>query len=146
MPIKINMTGVNVDEFAPLPKDLYHVRVTGCEAKRSSDKGNPYLEWKFVVTEGEYENRKVWHNTSLLPQSLWSLKRLLLALGFDADDLAGEVDLEEDQVIDLECAVQIDHRMYNGQARQQVVAIFASDYEPADAAETELTGDDLPFE
>jgi len=83
------------DSFEPLPADAYHVRLVDVDATREGPKG-PYWSWEFEVVEpGDYENRKLWNNTSLSKEAAFSFKQTFAAFGVesdtDTDDLCGQV-------------------------------------------------------
>ena len=84
--------------FTPLPEGTYDLQIMAVE-QGTSQKGNPQLKISCEVASGEKEGRKVTMWYSLVKQSAWKLKRLLVATGapyeesdggklrFDTDDL-----------------------------------------------------------
>jgi hypothetical protein len=84
--------------FTPLPEGTYDLQIMAVE-QGTSQKGNPQLKISCEVASGEKEGRKVTLWYSLVKQSAWKLKRLLVATGapyeesdggklrFDTDDL-----------------------------------------------------------
>ena len=118
MPININMTGVKTTP-TPLPPGYYQAEVVQCEI-RHSQAGNDYISWGFAITEGDYAGRKAWHNSSLLPQSLWSLKKTLIALGFPKEDLAGEIQFEPAELLELTCTLVIVEYEWQGETKGRV--------------------------
>ncbi len=107
-PLHVNMTDVEVTDFEPIPAGKYHVVITDGELKESGpnskNPGSEYIKFELTVQEGEYENRKLWVNASMLPHALFTLKGLLDACGFETD---GELDFEIDDVIGRECVVRV---------------------------------------
>lgn len=85
--------------FEPIPGGQYHLAVTGVEVKESGpnskNPGSLYIAWEFTIQAGEYEGRRLWTNTSLLPQALFGLKGLIAAAKIDGLDPNGQLDLEE---------------------------------------------------
>lgn len=82
-------------DFEPLPEAAYHVRLKDVDADREGPKG-PYWSWEFDVVEpGDYTNRKLWHNTSLSDEALFSFNNTFEAFGVepdtDTDELCGQV-------------------------------------------------------
>jgi len=146
--VKVNLKGVSVDDIEPLARGFYPVRVSACVQKKSKEKNKPYLEWQFTVREGDHKGRKAWTNTSLQPQALFALKRLLLALGSSKEDLDGEIEFEPVDYIDAECVIKIDHREYEGKVQQNVAGVYPADfdYEGADAGDDLSELEDIPFE
>jgi hypothetical protein len=108
MPLRVNMTDVEVSDYDPVPSGKYRVAVTDGELKESGENaknpGAEYIHWEFTIQDEEYQGRKVWANTSLLPHALFSLKGLLSATGFNTD---GEIEFEIDDVINKECVVRV---------------------------------------
>jgi hypothetical protein len=108
--IRVNMSDVGEGSGIrdPLPSGKYHVKVTDGELKEAGENaknpGSEYISWEFTVQDGEYEDRKVWSNTSLLPQARFALKGLLEAVGQDA---GGEVAFDIDDLIGEDLIVQV---------------------------------------
>lgn len=114
MAFKLNLADVKVNDFEALPPGWYNVRVTGVEEKVSGDNakhpGSTYLNIEYTVQDGEFEDRKVWGNASLLPHALFTIKGLLAAIGgFDVD---GELEFDEDDLIGKACMVKLTKREY----------------------------------
>jgi hypothetical protein len=62
--VQINFDANNVEpagSFAPLPEGEYLVKAEECELK-TSKADSKYLKFKFVVCQGEYEKRTIYHN------------------------------------------------------------------------------------
>lgn len=78
----------DVEEPKPLTPDDYHVTIETAMEK-TSQAGNPMIS--AVLTTDE--NRKLFHNWSLLPQCQGFFKRDMKAFGFDA--IPDDIDLLE---------------------------------------------------
>ena len=96
----IDLSGVEGGSgFEPIPGGQYLLAVTDAEVKESGENaknpGSLYIAWEFTVQDGEYENRKLWTNTSLLPQALFGLKGLIAACPKTGLDPNGALDLED---------------------------------------------------
>lgn len=81
--------------FDPLPEGAYHVRLRDVDPTREGPAG-PYWVWEYEVVEpGEYENRRLWTNTSLSEKAMFKLKETFSAYGVptdtDTDELLGSV-------------------------------------------------------
>lgn len=114
------------------PEGTYEAKVAACvpgESKRSDD---PLINWKFEITEGPYAGKSINHKTSLGEKSLWKLKQLLEALNYDIPEDDFELDPEE--VIDMELAIQIADRSYENDKGQEVTLSDITGYAPAGAA------------
>lgn len=115
----VDFTNVQTLNMAPLPAGEYYVQVVACKPKTSST-GKGMLEWQYRVVEGEYENRRVFQNTMMQPENLWKLKQNLIGLGFTEEDLGGNIELNPDELIGLECFAIVTQRDYQGQMRNNV--------------------------
>ncbi len=105
----------------PIPAGRYTVKIVGAE-QRTSNEGSPYIRWEAeIIGVDDPENTKVmgrhiFWNTSLKPEALWNVKRLLEALrapfhpnGFSTDDVLG-----------LTCDVTLREREYQGSITYEV--------------------------
>ena len=64
-------------------------------------------------------------NTMLVQNSLWVLKRLLLAIGLGTEEsLAGEVEFEEEDAIGLSCTVVMVPHEFEGKSTTQVGSVL----------------------
>ncbi len=75
-------------DFEPLPDGDYLCQVEAAESKRTKKLDGTYVKVTFSVLEGDYENRKIWHNfntTNPNPQAvdigLSQLKAFFVAAG-----------------------------------------------------------------
>lgn len=94
--MKFDFSDVQGD-FTAIPAGTYETSLFSCKQK-NSQAGNPMLEWAFTVEAGEYEGRRVFTNTPLLPQTMWRLKNMLR--GFeDVGELEGEIEFEPEDLI-----------------------------------------------
>lgn len=114
------------DSFEPIPEGTYEGVLTEWE-QRTSKNGDPYIACTFTMA-GDYEGRKVWHNFSLLPQSLWALKSALVAMGVDRNELAGEIDIEEvlSGCIGNPVSLELEIREWNGKFNNSVKKLVAA--------------------
>jgi hypothetical protein len=81
--------------FEPLDPGAYHVKLMNVDASREGPKG-PYWSWEFEVVEpGEYTGRKLWNNTSLSDDAMFSFNQTFAAFDVptdtDTDDIMGDV-------------------------------------------------------
>lgn len=112
MGIKVDFSGVG--EFEPLPSATYPVVITNVEQKDSARSEFPYLNWTLCVTEGEFEDRKLWLITTLNPKGFFKLQELLIACGMKKEDLNAEFELEPENFIGCEFVVTVTQDTYNG--------------------------------
>lgn len=131
--VNLNMKDVSVGGV--IPEGDYIVTVDEVSVEESQQ-GNQYLKWVFKVIDGPQKNSKIYHNTSLLPQSLFNLKNLLIALGVPVPDKAFQLNLDECE--GCNCGVTVTHETYDGKKRSRVTDVFpldASDVEGEDDGE-----------
>ena len=127
VPHKVDFSGVS-DSFEPIPVGDYDAVFTGFKIDKSkSTEGAFNAVLEFTISDPEYSGRKAWANRSLLPQSLWVLKRAMVALGADADDLSGPIDLEEelDALKGADCRLRMSIREYEGRQNNQIDEVLA---------------------
>lgn len=130
--VNLNMKDVSVGGV--IPEGEYIVTVDEVSVEESQQ-GNQYLKWVFKVIDGPQKNSKIYHNTSLLPQSLFNLKNLLIALGVPVPDKAFQLNLDECE--GCNCGVTVTHETYDGKKRPRVTDVF-----PLDASDVEDAEDD----
>jgi len=110
----------NDSGFEPLPEGAYLVSITKCEEKTGKESGKLYLSWELTVQDGVYTGRKVWLNTSLLPEASWKIGDLLTALG-ESHASNTEMNLEPDDYLGRELVVTVTNtRMYEGKPQNDV--------------------------
>jgi len=129
--LNLNMKDVSVSGV--IPEGDYVVTVDEVSVEESQQ-GNQYLKWVFKVLDGKQKGSKIYHNTSLLPQSLFNLKNLLIALGVPVPDKAFQLNLDECE--GCNCGVTITHETYDGKKRTRVTDVF-----PLDASDVEADDD-----
>lgn len=143
--VNLNMKDVSVGGV--IPEGEYIVTVDEVSVEESQQ-GNQYLKWVFKVIDGPQKNSKIYHNTSLLPQSLFNLKNLLIALGVPVPDKAFQLNLDECE--GCNCGVTVTHETYDGKKRSRVTDVFpldASDVEDTDEeAEEEVDLEEMSLE
>ena len=105
MGYKVDLTGVETRTFEPLPMDHCIVEVSDlvytAESKRSKAPKVQFIMNAVSDLEGNpiEGNRKLFYEVSLQEQSLWNLKRTLIALGDSEEDLEGEIELEKEDYV-----------------------------------------------
>lgn len=134
--VNLNMKDVSVGGV--IPEGEYIVTVDEVIVEESQQ-GNQYLKWVFKVIDGPQKNSKIYHNTSLLPQSLFNLKNLLIALGVPVPDKAFQLNLDECE--GCNCGVTVTHETYDGKKRSRVTDVF-----PLDASDVEDTDEEADEE
>jgi len=114
MGIKVNLAGVELKSFEPLPLDKVVIKVDDIVYQEKSKRsGQPKVQ--FVMTalsdlEGNEVpgNRKLFYEASLAETALWNLKRTLIALGDAPEDLEDKIDIEKEDYVNRQ-AVAVLH-------------------------------------
>jgi len=127
----------DVEDFDALPEGEYAVEIDKVEVRQNKAGDANYLNWEFVVLDGDYENRRLWLITSLKPTALFRLKSVLEQL----DLLEGEemeLEYDDDQEVTtssgprliypdvegLEATVRVKNEIYDGKERSKVDDLF----------------------
>lgn len=76
----VDMTAVPEAKNEVLPKAVYNCVVDEAEYKLSQSAGKPMWALIYVVTDGQYEGRKLFHNISFSEKALPFTKRTLARL------------------------------------------------------------------
>ena len=134
--VKVDLSGVESSQKA-IPEGEYVVSVNDASIE-SSSKGNDYIKFEFEVIEGSHKGAKLYHNCSLLPQSLFNLKNVLEAMGFDIPTKAFDLDLSD--LLGLECEVEVGHETYEGKKKARILEFINP--EDSDVEEDDEEGGD----
>lgn len=138
--IKLNFDGVETG-YKAVPEGTYEVRVKEIEAG-TSQANAPKLDFKFEIISGKNKGSLLFYTCSLQPQALFKLKVVLEALGYEIPE--GNFNLDIDELIDLECSVEVAHETYEGKKRARIVEFITSDEDDdeGDSDEEEDTDED----
>lgn len=136
--IKLNFEGVETG-YKAVPEGVYEVRVKEIETG-TSQAGAPKLDFKFEIISGKNKGSVLFYTCSLQPQALFKLKVVLEALGFEIPE--GNFNLDVDELIDLECSVEVAHETYEGKKRAKIVEFIGSEEEEEDSDEEEDEDDE----
>jgi len=130
MGFKVDLTGVELKSFDPVPEGRYRAKVSDLQYnEKSKASGKPKVQFVFDIIEGvdantsgllEVSGRKAFYEISLQEQSLWNLMRTLVALGDDPEGLDGAQEIEKEDYIGRECILLMGISIeYDGTPRQQ---------------------------
>lgn len=119
MPVVVNLEGVKTS-LEVVPDGTYDARLV----KRTfgmSKANQPKVTLEFVFNEDQGEGvagRKAFVECSLQPQALFKVKRTLINMGVDPDELETAIDLEAqfDALAGAEARIKVAHHMYNDAA------------------------------
>ncbi|GEM_PF-2389339 len=118
------MTRINVNlndiesGFELFPDGTYLVTIQPSSKLKKSDSG-PYIRVIAKCDEGEMEGRMIGWNCSLLPNALWNLKNMLIAIGQEWD----EDGFELEDIFEQQLMIDVSSREYpegSGEYRNQV--------------------------
>lgn len=98
-------------------------QATVAEITQEEGPNGDYFKWKFQIKDGGI----AYYNTSLTPQSLWNLRKLLEALGVDVP--ASSFDIDFDDLKGRELTIKIDEEEYDGRMRPKMVDFWEADSE-----------------
>lgn len=134
--VNLDLSGVEVSRRA-IPEGTYAVVVNKAELTKSRE-GNNMIKMEFEVTEGPHKGAKLFENCSLQPQALFKLKSVMLALGMNIPE--GSFDLDTNDLVGLNCEVEVGHETYEGKKRARILEYINA--EEADEEEEEEDSDD----
>ena len=145
--VNLDLSGVEVNRRA-IPEGTYAVVVNKAELTKSRE-GNNMIKMEFEVTEGPHKGAKLFENCSLQPQALFKLKSVMLALGMDIPN--GSFDLDTNDLVGLNCEVEVGHETYEGKNRARILEYINAEEsdeeeEDSDDSEEEDDGDEGDLE
>lgn len=114
MKINFGKERINNDEekksgFDPVECGWY-AAILSKITKKPSRAGNEYFEVIWTVEpDGERitQFRKFWDNYSLTDAAIWKLRKLLIAMGHDADQLIGEFEFDPQDMVGEEAMIRL---------------------------------------
>lgn len=83
----------DIEDFKPVDEGIYEAEIIQAEGAVSKA-GFPKISMQWRITEGENENRRIFHDLSFHPKAMFATKAVLMGLGFD-DTFKGNVVPEE---------------------------------------------------
>lgn len=143
--VNLDLSGVEVSRRA-IPEGTYAVVVNKAELTKSRE-GNNMIKMEFEVTEGPHKGAKLFENCSLQPQALFKLKSVMLALGMNIPE--GSFDLDTNDLVGLNCEVEVGHETYEGKKRARILEYInaeEADEEEEDSDEEDDSDDDVDLE
>ena len=98
--VKLNLNDV---ELNLVPNGTYKVKILSMSEEETENSEYKYLAFDTIIIDNpEFSNRHIFINKSLNPKALWSLKQMLMAMGFD---VTKTIDLKEKDLKDKELKV-----------------------------------------
>lgn len=124
--IRVNLAGVQT-ELPQLAPGYYQAEVDQVEyVAQSKASGQPYLNWRFAITEGEFQGQKAFYTTSLKDDALWNLKRTLIGIGVPKENLESEegIEIDPEALQGLACTLVVEPDEYQGEYKGRVTRIL----------------------
>lgn len=112
--VRVDMTGV--ETYSKASEGIHTAKVAEIQEKTSQG-GDPMLQFAFEIIKGEDKGCKVFESFSLNDKALWKLKAFLQAIGMKAD---GKLKLDLDKLIGKICDIEVFWDEYNGQTRAKI--------------------------
>lgn len=112
--VKVDMTGV--ETYSKASEGIHTAKVVEI-LEKTSQGGDPMLQFAFEIIKGEDKGSKVFESFVLTDKALWKLKSFLLAIGMKAD---GKLKLDLDKLIGKICDIEVFWDEYNGQTRAKI--------------------------
>jgi len=138
MPRDNDMTDVAIDtvidfsgvpDYEPIAPGTYEATFTGHKFRKARDGASNICAMEFTITEDDPDvhGRKVFRNQSMKPESLWALKRAMLALGTDADAFDGRLNVDEElgEAHGSQVRIRVTREMVEGTIRNNIADILA---------------------
>lgn len=123
--IKVDFRGVETS--SSIPEGDYEIEIEEVEVKTSDRSGEDYLAFTFVITDGQYAGKKLYHNCSLQHQALFNLLNLFDAIGMDREDV---VEFEPESLLEMTCGCSTTVEMYEGRKKSRIAEFYSLDDEP----------------
>lgn len=121
--------GSTITTLEPIPADTYEAVLSSIELKEG--KKDKYYSCIFVISSGEFEDRKLWRNASIAPQSLWNFKEMCMALGEPEATFEGEFDTDDvlDGLLGNPCRIDVELGEYDHKPKNDIKKVRAPGFE-----------------
>lgn len=120
MHIKIKKFGDVSAGGEPLPAAVYPAKITSAELRQSKSSDSQMIAVEFTVSEGEFENRKLFRNFSLSEKALGFLKELCEKGNIEFSDEG----LDTEDMLGAELSLQVGQREFEGRLVNEVERIY----------------------
>lgn len=133
--IKVDFSDVEQQDHSPIKSGKYDVVIEDIEVRQAEGKEHPYLNFKLMITDGEYEGRYLYAIGSTSPKAVWRLQEIFQSFGLEDDEYELEVDDDTNQLLspDLigEAAVAtVRNQLYDGRPQPRVVSLVGGEGAP----------------
>lgn len=122
----VDFSDVQGGDFDAIPAGVYNVAVTDWSRTETKNEGKlpagtPGINWEFTIQDGQYENRKLWINHWIHPNTLGFLKTFLEKTDrYTEEQLSASFDLDPDNVVGAELQAVVTVRQYKGDDRNEI--------------------------
>lgn len=104
--IELDFTGADTGGAYPLLENgYYRLRLTKITFARAQSSNNRMIKTEWTVIAPRHRGGKLLHNFMILPQSMWALRNMLLALGAQVPTQKGV--FNTDQWLNRECGAAV---------------------------------------
>jgi len=144
--MKINFDEVETGGggFAPIPDGNYLVKIESIHSGRQTRAGDEMWGLELVVTDGDYQGRKIFDNLVFSQKALWRVKMTCSRFGVP---LTGEVEIADiiPRLQGRKAWADVFSEEYNGKTNNRVRDYSVADITEAASAVADIPADDLPF-
>lgn len=123
----VNLDSVEEQKYEAIPRGVYNAVIESCEYALSQSSGNPMWTMKIRITDGEYEDRRLFTHVSFSPKALPRTKKMLMQ--FAPELLQGpfkpQAIADDGTLIDREVRVKVKIEKYEGENRSRIDDILA---------------------
>ena len=141
--ISLNLS--NVPDLGAIPAGVYPAKIFEVKSGKAKS-GNPILNVVFVITEGEHAEARIFHNLTLIEQSLPFVKRFLRAF-FTKEELSVPTfELDTEALCGRDCRIRLIREKYEGEWQNKVRAVVRPEDEAGEFDELTGADGDLPFD
>lgn len=116
--VKVDMTGV--ENYSKASEGIHTAKVSEI-LEKTTQGGDPMLQFSFEVTKGESRGCKVFEAFTLTDKALWKFKAFLNAVGIKAE---GKIKIDLDKLIGKVCDIEVFWDEYNGQTRAKIADYY----------------------
>lgn len=138
-----DMTGVQeIGNFEVLPEGTYIFRIDDVTDNISKN-GDPMINVRFIVVDGDYAGRKIWDNIIIPEQNSPAIKikgRTMHFLHCIKEPYEGKFDWNSEMWVGKAVTIRVYHDEYNGKTRAKV-AEYILDEDNQEVADSET----VPF-
>jgi len=124
---KLTIDLSNVEDFSAIPEGVYSAYVVDVEVGTSSA-GNTMATLTLNISEGEYENRKLFTHMVFTERSMWRVKQILEAILGREIEKTNEFELDTEELIGKKVKIRVSQREYQGVMRNNVDAVYREDF------------------